>query len=197
MRNLLLAIFLASVICQPARAQQPAAPSAGGTETVDNDFIQKRFSSTCTVLPGTQPLIADLDGDSIQDLVIVAHCKNPMIDQTENNFDVVDPYNSFYGYGDTKVTSQFASEDPSLRGLVLLVIHGSGAEAWRSDTPKAKFIILNLPFKRVTVKKLRVKKKKKPTMAIFAEESGSDQMNSVIFWDGKHYKYQPLGASQE
>ncbi len=197
MRNLLLAIFLATAICPLAIAQQPATPTAGTTETVNNDFIQKRFSSTCTLLPDTQPLVADLDGDSIQDLVIVAHCKNPMIDQTENNFDVVDPYNTFYGYGDTKVTSQFASEDPALRGLVLLIIHGSGAEAWRSETPKAKFVILNLPFKRVTVKRLRVKKKKKPLMAIFAEESGSDQMNSVIFWDGKHYKYQPLGSSQE
>ncbi|MDP9160784.1 MAG: hypothetical protein M3O09_11235 [Acidobacteriota bacterium] len=197
MRTLLVAALGVIVISLPSGAQKTAVPLDPSSATVNNDFIQKRFSSTCTLLPDTQPLIADLDGDSIQDVVIVAHCKNPMIDQTENNFDVVDPYNTFYGYGDTKVTSQFASEDPALRGMVLLIIHGSGAEAWRSDTPKAKFVILNLPFKHVTVKRLRVKKKKKPMMAIFAEESGSDQMNSVIFWDGKHYKYQPLGSSQE
>jgi hypothetical protein len=34
-------------------------------------------------------------------------------------------------------------------------------------------------------------------MAIYVEETGSDQMTSVIFWDGKRYKYEPLGSSLE
>ncbi|MEP6644457.1 MAG: hypothetical protein ABJA69_08155 [Acidobacteriaceae bacterium] len=197
MRTAIILILFATLIGGTSRAQQTAAPSGAGSPEADNDFIQKRFSTTCTTLPDNTPLVADLDGDGIQDMVIAAHCKNPMIDQTENEFVVIDPYNTFYGYGDTKITSQFASEDPSSRGQVLLVIHGAGPDAWRSKTPKAKFVILNLPFKHVTVKKLRIKKNKKAQMAIFTEESGSDQMNSVIFWDGKHYKYQPLGSSQE
>jgi len=39
--------------------------------------------------------------------------------------------------------------------------------------------------------------KKKAVMAIYAEETSADQMTSVIFWDGKKYRYQPLGAGLE
>jgi hypothetical protein len=162
---------------------------------VDNVFVQKQFGSTCSLI-GIDPLLADLDSDGIEDIVIPARCTNPMMDQAENSFVVVDPYNSFFGYGNPKVTTQFASDDPERRGYSLLVIHGAGPEAWRSATPKAKFLIVNLPFKTVVVKKMGVKKNK-TIMGIFSEETGGDQSTSVVFWDGKRYKYQPLGSSME
>jgi hypothetical protein len=161
---------------------------------IDNDFVQKEFGSTCSLL-GTPPLAADLNGDGIQDVVIVARCKNPMEDQTENNFTVIDPYYSFFGYGDPKVSTQFSTEAPDRRGISLLVIHGSGPEAWRSATPLAKFLIVNLPFKQVAVKKIMLRKKK--VMAIYVEETGADQMVSALVWDGNKYRYQPMGASME
>jgi hypothetical protein len=172
-----------------ALAQQPP-PAA-----VDNDFVQKQFGSTCTLMPGPPQMKADMDGDGIEDLIVAAHCTNALVDQTENNFTVIDPYNTFYGYGNTKITTQFASEDPATRGLVLLVIHGAGPEAWRAASPKAKFVIINLPFKQIVVKKLTVKKK--TVMAIYAEETGGDRMTSATFWDGKKYRYQPIGSSME
>ncbi|MGH9502497.1 MAG: hypothetical protein ACRD20_06570 [Terriglobales bacterium] len=175
-----------------ALAQKAPPPSASA---VDDAFIQKQFGSTCKLMPGPQPLKADLDGDGIEDLVVAAHCTNPLADQVEDNFKVIDPYNTFYGYGNTKITTQFASEDPAVRGLVLLVIHGAGPEAWRAAEPKAKFVIINLPFKQIAVKKLIVKKK--PVMAIYAEETGGDRMTSATFWDGKKYRYQPIGSSME
>ena len=167
----------------------PARPA------VNNEFVQKQFGSTCSLI-GIDPLIADLDSDGIEDIVIPARCTNPMMDQVENAFVVVDPYNSFFGYGNPKVTTQFASEDPDRRGYSLLLIHGAGPDAWYSATPKAKFVIVNLPFKQVVVKKMAIKKKK-AIMGIFTEETGGDQATSVIFWDGKRYKYQPLGSSME
>jgi hypothetical protein len=173
-------------------AQSSAKTSASA---VSNDFIQKQFGATCSLMAGPPTYTADLDGDGTEDAVIVAKCTNPLMDATENNFTVVDPYNSFFGYGDTKATSQFASEDPLARGRVLLIIHGAGAEAWHSATPKAKFVIINLPFKQIAVRKLMVKKKL--VMAIYAEETSADQMTSAIFWDGKKYRYQPLGAGLE
>ena len=173
-------------------AQAPAKMSA---TAVSNDFIQKQFGATCSLMAGPPTYTADLDGDGTEDAVIVAKCTNPLMDATENNFSVVDPYNSFFGYGDTKATSQFASEDPIARGRVLLIIHGAGAEAWHSATPKAKFVIINLPFRQIAVRKLMVKKKL--VMAIYAEETSADQMTSAIFWDGKKYRYQPLGAGLE
>lgn len=174
-------------------AAQPASPTA--KPIVDNAFVQKQFGSTCSLI-GLEPFEADLNSDGIEDIVIPARCTNPMMDQAEDGFIVVDPYNSFFGYGNPKVTTQFASEDPDRRGYSLLVIHGAGAEAWRSATPRAKFIIVNMPFKDVVVKKMAIKKKK-PIMGIFTQETGGDQATSVLFWDGKRYKYQPLGSSME
>jgi hypothetical protein len=185
-----ICIFIVLMLALPLLAQQASSPSA-----VDNDFVQKQFGSTCTLMPGPQQLKADMDGDGIEDLIVAARCTNALVDQAENNFTVIDPYNSFYGYGNTKITTQFASEDPATRGLVLLVIHGCGPEAWRAATPKAKFVIINLPFKQIAVKKLTVKKK--TVMAIYAEETGGDRMTSATFWDGKKYRYQPIGSSME
>jgi hypothetical protein len=169
-----------------------AAQQAKTKAAVDDDFVQKQFGATCKLVAGPQPLIGDLDGDGVEDIVIVAHCSNPVLDQADDNFTLVDPYNAFFGYGDTRVTSQFASEDPKTRGIVLLVIHGDGPEAWHADKPKAKFVIINLPFKDVRLRKLAVKKKK--MTAIYAEESGPDNMTSATFWDGKKYRYEPLGS---
>jgi hypothetical protein len=185
--RLILVCFVFSFI---AVAQQAKLAASG---PIDDDFIQKQFGSTCKLMAGPPQLKADLDGDGVEDLAVAARCTNPMADQAEDNFTVVDPYNTFFGYGNTKITSQFASEDPAMRGLVLLVIHGTGEEAWRAATPKAKFVIMNLPFKQIAVKKLKVKKKS--VMAIYAEETGPDRMTSATFWDGKKYRYQPIGSS--
>jgi len=34
-------------------------------------------------------------------------------------------------------------------------------------------------------------------MAIYAEETGGDKTISVMYWDGKKYRYQPLGSGME
>jgi hypothetical protein len=177
-------------------AQQPATRPAPAQTTVDNAFVQKQFGATCSLI-GLQPWVTDFDGDGVDDIVIPARCTNPMMDQAEYSFRVLDPYNSFFGYGNPKVTTQFASDDPDRRGYALLFIHGAGAEAWRSPTPKAKFVIVNLPYKEIAVKKAAFKKGRPPVMGVFAEETGGDQSVSVIYWDGRKYKYQPLGSSME
>ncbi len=173
----------------PAQGTQPSPPA------LDNDFVQKQFGASCALNPAVPPLIADLNGDGVEDAVIAARCTNPMMDAGERNYVVLDPYNSFYGFGDPRVTTQFATLEPENRSLALLIIHGAGPEAWRASAPKAKFLIVNLPYKHISVKRLMVKKK--AVMAIYANEAGEDQMTSAIFWDGKKYKYQPLGSSME
>ena len=107
--RLILVLITLSIL---ALAQQTPPPS---TSAVDDDFIQKQFGSTCKLMPGPPQLKADLDGDGIEDLVVAARCTNPLADQAEDNFTVIDPYNPFYGYGNTKITTQFASEDPATR----------------------------------------------------------------------------------
>ena len=140
-------------------------------------------------------MVADMNGDGVDDIVIPAHCKNPMMDQSEYDFLAIDPYDTFFGYGNTKITSGFGSDDPDRKGIVLLVIHGQGKDAWRAEKPKAKFLIINFPYKEVSVKKLKIKKK--TVQAIYAVETSADGMNSAVFWDGKKYRYTPLGSSME
>jgi len=161
---------------------------------VDNDFIQKQFGSTCTLID-IPPLRGDLNGDGIEDIVIAARCKNPLIDEGEDNFKVIDPFASFFGYGDPKIATQFATDVPERRGISLLIIHGIGPDAWQAQTPGAKFVIIDMPFKQISLRKMKLKKKS--LTAIYIEETGADQMTSALFWDGKKYRYLPLGANME
>jgi hypothetical protein len=182
-------ILLLTLLASTAFAQQNSpAPH------VDNDLVHQQFGSTCTLEPKFQPMMADLNSDGIEDLVLVARCTNPLIDQDQDNYKVIDPMNAFYGYGNPAVTSSMGQEDPRLRGISLLIIHGAGADAWHATKPGDKFVIINIDIKTVVVKKMKISKKKS-TMAIYVEEATGDQMTSAIYWDGKKYKYEPLGSS--
>jgi hypothetical protein len=172
-------------------AQQSPAQAA----LLDNDFVQQQFGTEFTLVSSYSPLTADLDGDNVEDVVIVAKAKNPLIDQAAHSFKTLDPYDSFFGVGDPKITSQFGAEDPDRRGLVLLIIHGAGTDAWRAESPKAKFVIINLPFRQVSIKRIQIRKKM--VASVYAEEAGGAQMTSVIFFDGKKYKYQPMGSNMQ
>lgn len=188
-RILIFFLFTATLM---AAAENKPAPSA----PVDNDFIHQQFTDSCSLESKWAPMTADLNGDGIEDIVIVARCKNPLIDQSDKNYKVIDPQDSFYGYGNTKITTAFGQDDPRLRGICLLVIHGAGSEGWRAATPLAKFVIINIAVKTITVKKMRISKKK-ATTAIYVEEATGDEMTSAIFWDGKKYRYDPIGSSME
>ena len=187
------ALLSVCLTCAFAFAQTGATKPAAFK--VDDDFVQKQFGSTCSMVEGMAPQTADMDGDGVEDLVLAARCTNPMIDQAEHSFSVQDPYYTFFGYGDPKITTSFVTDDPKNKGRVVLVIHGIGADAWHADKPKAKFVLINLDFKEVTVRKMLVKKKM--VTAIYTKESGAEQMVAAIFWDGKKYKYQPMGSTLE
>jgi hypothetical protein len=194
-----LAVVFAGCSLLPAAAQQatpaPVQPPAlvnAAAGTVDEAFLRKQFGEEFALTPISTPYMRDVDGDGVEDLVIVARSKKPMLDAAEHSYKVVDPYYDFYGYGDPKLTATFGSEELMEKNLVILIIHGAGTEAWRSDTPKAKFVIINVPLKKVSVRRLQLRKKQ--INAVFAEEADSSAGDSVVYWDGKQYKYQPIGT---
>ncbi|HEV2468186.1 MAG TPA: hypothetical protein VGS78_03255 [Candidatus Sulfotelmatobacter sp.] len=189
-------VLLLSVAVSAEKKQQPPPPAHAHppSPAVTDELIQKQFGENCSVLAGPPQFVADLDGDGVDDLVVAARCKNPMADRDEYSFVVADPYDSFLGYGDVKVTSTFASDAPDRRGVCLLIIHGDGKDAWRAETPKAKFLLINLPFKTLAVKRLTTKKR--TILGIYMEEQAEgENTSSVLFWDGKKYKYQQLGSA--
>ena len=78
----------------------------------------------------------------------------------------------------------------------MLIIHGADKDAWQAEKPKAKFLLINLPFKTLTVKKYALKKR--TVLGIYMEEQGEGENNSsVVYWDGKKYRYVQLGSTME
>jgi hypothetical protein len=200
--RVVLALFVISAASATLAAQskkQPPPPPGHATApspAVTDEYVHKEFGDNCSLVAGPPQFVGDLDGDGVDDLVVAARCKNPMADQAEYNFKVTDPYNSFLGFGDVKLTSTFASDVPDRKGICLLVVQGVGPEAWRSTQVKAKFVLINLPFKTLTVKRLALKKR--TVLGVYMEEQGEGEAtSSVIFWDGKKYRYQVLGADLE
>ena len=131
-----------SLLAASAAQQSASAPAV----SVDEAFIHKEFGEEFSLLPMSTPFVRDVDGDGVDDFVIVAKSKKPMLDAAEHSYRVIDPYYDFFGYGDPKLTASFGAEDLMEKNLVVLVIHGAGAEAWRAEKPKAKYVIINLPF---------------------------------------------------
>jgi hypothetical protein len=184
-------------------AGQAAAQSAPKTETAlamsSGDlavYVKKEFGPAFTLSPvvphgaagqlikGAQPILlltGDLDGDGMEDAVIVTQVKNALLDQQQFNYKVADPYNGYFGFGDPRITHQFATQEPE-REHALLVVH-----SWRQTAPKAKFVIINLPFDSLSLSRAMIKKKVR--LAIVTEEGG--MVHSSVYWDGKRYQYEP------
>jgi len=200
--KVLVPVFAAVMMVATAFAQSkkepppPPAHAKAPSPAVTDEFIHQQFGENCSLITGPPQFVGDLDDDGLDDLVVAAKCKNPMADKDEYSFVVADPYDSFLGFSDVKVTSSFASDEPERRGLSLLIIHGAEKDDWRAEKPKAKYLLINLPFKTLAVKRLALKKK--TILGIYMEEHGEgEDTSSVVYWDGKKYRYQLLGSTLE
>ena len=198
-KSFLAPVFAALLLTAYSQKKQPAPLPGRATSpspAVTDELIHKQFGDNCSLLPGPPQFVGDMDDDGVDDLVVVAKCKNPMADRDEYKFTISDPFDASLGYSDLKVTSAFGSDVPERRGLSLLIIHGADKGAWRADAPKSKFLLINLPFKTITVKRLTIKKK--TILGVYMEETGEgEDSSSVVFWDGKKYRYQLLGSTME
>jgi hypothetical protein len=186
--SLLLAFSVALLIPAFGQGHPP-------TGKIDKEFVRQQFGDQFTLVPEIGATVGDLDGDGVEDLIIAARCKNPMLDQSEHSYRVVDPYYEYFGYGDPRMTTTFSEGDPTNRGLVVLIIYGAGKEGWRAATPKAKFVIVNLPYKALSIRKFQLKKR--TVEAIYVEEAGEMGESSAVFFDGRKFKYVPMGGDMQ
>lgn len=177
---LLLAVCLAG-------AQQNPSNSAPHNESLPS-LVKQQFGATFSISSSIQPPLinADFNGDGVEDAVIVADSKEPLPDSYEFKYVVADPYNSYFGFGNPRITSSFGQSDPS-QNHDLLVIFGSGTDAWHAATPKAKFVLINVPFDTIHVGRMLLKKNKPPVFVIKAVES--QVMDSAVWWDAKKKKW--------
>ena len=195
MKSMGIVFFLAACIAvgqspqtaPPALAANPASPDAAQLEAL----IKQQFGATFT-LPAkfsTLAIVADFDGDGVEDLAIVANSKDPLPDSFSFKYEVADPYHAYFGFGNPRLTSGFRA-DPE-HSHHLLIIFGSGKEGWHAATPKAKFVLVNVPFDSVEVGRMLVSKKKPPIFIIRVLEA--QVMDSAVWWDAKkkRWKWEP------
>ena len=178
MWKILFTILFAALPLPAAGAQQ--APSIDA-----HQVCAREFGDYFKLDPKFPPMTADLDNDGHPDLVLVATSRNPLAGEGDFHYRTVDPYDAYFGWGDPKVTVQFSATSATQPRYVL-VVHN-----WQS--PKAKFVIINLPFDRLTL--ARVARKKKAQDSIHAIETGG--LASDVYWDGHKYKWQPSYIDNE
>ncbi|MBZ5648028.1 MAG: hypothetical protein LAN37_12480 [Acidobacteriia bacterium] len=206
---LLYALTILGVLRALAQETKPAHPAPASIPAGLDELVKQQFGNCFEVAferstvgvkylhPEAGPkwvpfLAADLDGDGVEDAVIVARCKAPMADAGGYQYRVVDPYFSNYGYGDPRVTAQFNAADPNHQNL-LLIIHGAGKDAWRASEPKAKFVIVNAPFDSLNLTKVARKKNVIIPALSLVEGEG---LVSNLYWDGKKWKWQEGSPGQ-
>ncbi|MGE5204856.1 MAG: hypothetical protein ACM3PW_04520 [Chlamydiota bacterium] len=156
-------------------------------------LVHDQFGSGYKVLTGFAPLVADFDGDGVEDLAVAAKAVNPLLNAVEYSYKVIDPYHAFFGYGNPKVMMEFGADDPRLQGQVILIVHGAADGGWKAAHPKAKFVVVNLPYTEISLSHVLLHKR--PIGAVAAREP--DRVSSVVYWDGKKYKYEPMGADAD
>lgn len=181
-------VFVAALA---AAAQTSPAPATDSLKVLQ-PIVQQQFGSTFTLAEkfATPVITGDFDGDGIEDIAIVANSKDPLPDSYQYKYSVEDPYNGFFGFGNPQETAGMGRVDPR-QNHVLLVIFGSGSEAWHASTPKAKYALINVPFDTIQLGRMLVKKKKPPIFVIKAIEAQLSE--SAVYFDAKkkHWRWEP------
>ena len=175
-----MVVVAASALAAAAAQQAPAPPLDA------QQICIREFGEQFKLDPKFAPLTADLDGDGQEDLVLVATAKNPLSGELDFHYHAIDPYDGYFGWGNVKDTVQFSATNAGATRYVL-VVHN-----WRAA--KAKFVIINLPFDRLSVGRMAITKKKSVN-TIHAVEIGG--LAADVYWNGKKYKWEPSFINQD
>lgn len=161
----------------PTPPVQPVGPNGGPADP--KAYLLEQFGPALTYLPQYPPILSDFDADGTEDLVLVVTGKDPLLDEQQFHYKTIDPYNAFFGWSDPKDTLQFAFAEAEPRFVAIV-------QNWRAATPRAKFVVINLTFEKLTLARY-LDKKKKVVPAIELEDRTG--LTSDVFWNGKQWKW--------
>src|SRR3954462_10286889 len=140
------------------------APPASELQAI----VAEQFGSQFVLMQKFPLLTGDFNGDGAEDALFVATSKGGF-QGTSERYRVFDPSSEYFGIGDPKITARFAS--PYADGpRYLLIIHGNGKEGWHAKEPKARFLLINVSFDKLSVG--HIERNKKVFDHIGVEETG-------------------------
>src|SRR5215475_11565023 len=153
MSNMGQAIFWAILLCT---AQSPVKPTPVSAAPLKMDsvsaLVKDQFGPSFSI-PGKFSKVmisADFDNDGVEDVAIIADSRDPIPDSFDYKYTVADPYYSYFGQSNPAETAVYGRADAG-RNHDLLVIFGAGSDSWHNATPKAKFVLINVPFDEINV----------------------------------------------
>lgn len=184
----LLAAASAQQQSEQKQAKKPGPPASGAAaEPMYQELVKAQFGPNFRLL-NFDALTGDLDSDGVQDLVLIATARDVLSEQLDFHYTVADPYDGYYGFEDPAVTQQFNVHNAdNLKHM--LVVFGAGAEGWKAEQPKSKWVLLNVPFDKLSLGKVLVKKKTYP--AIKAEETRVAVSSLYFDVKKKKWKWEP------
>jgi hypothetical protein len=101
-----------------------------------------------------------------------------------HNYKTLDPYNDSFGYGNPKITMSFNTDSSKARYILI---------AHNAQSPKLKFVLVNVPF--VKIRTGHMMRKKKPLAAIeVTDETG---VEAAVYFTGKKYKWEIIGSEAD
>ena len=179
-------------LCWPAAAQQlttreaeaakqPINEKTGMPESKLDALVHKQFGPDFRSDAKFQPMYADFDGDGKEDVAIIGFSKHPLGGSGKYKYTVQDPYDTYFGVGDPKITTHYGGFGDGTTHCMLFI------HDWKGETAKSKWVIVNVPFTRVAPGQVTLHKK--TFDAVAAVETGS--LSSLVFFDGKRYKWEP------
>jgi hypothetical protein len=197
MRPILPFAFRRLVLCPllalPLLAQSvpsPAAPPLADPAA----YVAREFGSSFKLDPKVPPMFGDLNGDGTQDLVLVGRSYTPLMAHEQMEFKVEDPYDDYFGTGDTRITSQFTLHfDGSARCILIIFDWRKLPQAKPKSKLVSKFVLINTPFETIAMINLRLKKRGKIQDVQALETVDRDTVHALIFWDGKRWRWRAQG----
>ncbi|HVZ17770.1 MAG TPA: hypothetical protein VG897_11670 [Terriglobales bacterium] len=192
MPSRIVLLLTALCLCLPVVAQELTTREAqqakeatdaqtGKTKSPLDVLVEKQFGPDFSVDLRFQPMVADFDADGHEDLGLIGFSKNPLGGSAKFKYTVLDPYDSYFGIGDPKITTHFGGFGDGTSHCILFI------HDWKGEAPKSKWVIVNVPFEKIAAGQVTTRKKTVPAVATI--EMGG--LSSLVYFDGKKYKWEP------